>query len=63
MMPSNATKAKIVCTKIEQGREGLFYATSPDLKGLFVAEDSLEKLEKAIPGVTRDLTGARAWAP
>lgn len=39
----------MVRIKQEEGITGLFYATSPDLKGLLVAELSIEALENAIP--------------
>ena len=37
-MTSTLTTAKVVRVKVEEGKTGLFYATSPDLKGLLVAE-------------------------
>jgi hypothetical protein len=43
----------------ERGKAGLFYATSPDLKGLLVAEKTAEDLEKAIPRAIKDLQAAR----
>lgn len=39
----------IIHIQIEEGREGLFYATSPHLKGLLVAKPDLEALYEAIP--------------
>lgn len=42
-------KAKIVRVKVEQGRAGLFYATSPDVRGLLVAKPTIEELQEAIP--------------
>lgn len=42
-------KAKIVRVEVEKGREGLFYATSPDLKGLLVASQTMEGLKAEIP--------------
>ncbi|WP_395020216.1 DUF1902 domain-containing protein [Dongia sp.] len=48
-------KAKIVRVDREQGDAGLFYATSPDLKGLLVAEATLEALDRAIPAAIADL--------
>lgn len=36
---------------IEHGSAGLWYATSPDLKGLLVAEPAFEALAGAIPRV------------
>ena len=46
---------RVVRVEREQGRAGLFYATSPDLKGLLVAEKTREALEKAIPKAIKDL--------
>jgi hypothetical protein len=48
-------RAQIVRVKIEEGKEGLFYATSPDLKGLLVAEPTIDELEMAIPQTISDL--------
>jgi hypothetical protein len=48
-MSGSTTTARIVRVKREEGQTGLFYATSPDLKGLLVAEPSLDALESAIP--------------
>jgi hypothetical protein len=47
--------ARIVRIRIEEGQTGLFYATSPDLKGLLVAEPSIDKLYEAIPRAISDL--------
>ena len=44
-----ALKAKIVRIKIERESDGLFVATSPDLRGLLVAEQTQEALTAAIP--------------
>jgi hypothetical protein len=45
---------RVVRVEREQGKAGLFYATSPDLKGLLVAEQTREALEKAIPKAIKD---------
>jgi hypothetical protein len=42
-------KARVVRIQLEEGKTGLFFATSPDLKGLLVAEPTLDKLVTAIP--------------
>ena len=47
--------ARIVRVRTEEGRTGLFYATSPDLQGLLVAEPTLDALEDAIPLAIADL--------
>lgn len=49
---------RIVRVEREQGKAGLFYATSPDLKGLLVAEKTREALESAIPQAIKDLYAA-----
>jgi hypothetical protein len=51
-------KAKIVRVKYERGKTSLLYATSPDLKGLLVAEHTWEALERAIPQAITDLYAA-----
>jgi hypothetical protein len=48
-------RALIVRVKIEEGKAGLFYATSPDLKGLLVAEPTIDALDEAIPGAIAEL--------
>jgi hypothetical protein len=56
---SDATmKARIVRIKCEKGKTGLFYATSPDLKGLLVAEATIDALQTAIPKAIRDMYAA-----
>ena len=44
-----------ISVKIEQGDEGLFYATSPDLKGLFVAAPTVDELNVEVPKVIKIL--------
>lgn len=51
-------RAKIIRIDIEEGRAGLFYATSPNMKGLLVAENTKEKLLLAVPDAIRDLYAA-----
>lgn len=56
---SEATlKARIIRVKFEDGKIGQFYATSPDLKGLLVAEPTLEALEHAVPQAITELYAA-----
>ena len=57
-MTSTLTKAKVVRVKVEEGKTGLFYATSPDLKGLLVAEPTIDALEESIPRVISDMYAA-----
>ena len=54
-MTTTAMKAKTVRIKLEEGRTGLFIATSPDLKGLLVAEPTVDALHAAIPKAIADL--------
>jgi hypothetical protein len=44
-MTNILTKATVVHVKVEEGRTGLFYASSPDMKGLLVAEPTIVALE------------------
>jgi hypothetical protein len=46
-------RTRIFRVKIEEGTAGLFYATSPDVRGLLVAKPDLESLEEAIPTAIR----------
>lgn len=55
IMTSAAMQARIVRIRVEKGKAGLFYATSPNLKGLLVAEPTLEALDKSIPSAVADL--------
>ena len=57
-MTTASMKAKIIRVRIEEGNAGLFYATSPDLKGLLVAEPTLAELDRAIPKSIVDLFAA-----
>ena len=57
-MISARMKARIVRVKTEEGKTGLFYATSPDLTGLLVAEPTLDALEREIPKAIADLYAA-----
>jgi hypothetical protein len=57
-MTSATMKARIVRVKIEEGKTGLFYATSPDLNGLLVAKPNLTALDDAIPNAIQDLYAA-----
>jgi hypothetical protein len=41
-MTSALTKARVLRVKVEEGQTALFYATSPDLKGLLVAEPTID---------------------
>jgi hypothetical protein len=52
-------RAAIIRVKIEEDKVGLFYATSPDLKGLLVGRPDLDALFKAIPQAIKDLYAAK----
>ncbi|MCW2283567.1 hypothetical protein M2323_001339 [Rhodoblastus acidophilus] len=54
-MTTAKMKAKIVRVVVEQGRAGLFYATSPDLKGLLVANPTIEGLKEEIPTAIEEM--------
>jgi hypothetical protein len=58
-MADATMKARMVRVRREEGKTGLFYATSPDLKGLLVAEPTLDALELAIPKAISDLYAAQ----
>jgi len=62
MNPKASMRAKLVHIKIQEGKAGLFYATSQDLKGLLVAEPSLDALERAIPSAIADLYRAGGFS-
>ncbi|WP_257194812.1 MULTISPECIES: hypothetical protein [unclassified Bradyrhizobium] len=58
MSAMTSMKAKIVRVKVEEGKAGLFYATSPDLKGLLVAEPNIDQLDDAVSKSIADLYAA-----
>lgn len=58
MSAMTSLRAKIVRVKVEEGKAGLFYATSPDLKGLLVAEPNIDDLDAAISRSIADLYAA-----
>jgi hypothetical protein len=58
MAAGSLMNAKIVRIRVEEGKAGLFYATSPDLKGLLVASATLDGLEKEIPETIKALFAA-----
>ena len=53
-----AMKAHVVRVKREEGKMGLFYATSPDLKGLIVSAPTLDGLEEKIPEAITEMYAA-----
>jgi hypothetical protein len=54
-MSAESALAKVVRVNIEYDTVGLFYATSPDLKGLLVAESTEEATLIAVPKAISDL--------
>ncbi len=57
-MTSTSLRAKIVRIRVTESKTGLFIATSPDLKGLLVAEPTFDALEAAIPDSIREMYAA-----
>lgn len=57
-MTDATMRPRIVRVEREQGKAGLFYATSPDLKGFLASGKTREALEKAIPQAIKDLYAA-----
>ena len=53
--------AKVVRVRRRIGAGDWFYATSPDLKGLLVAQPTLDALEKAIPQAMAPFEQASGW--
>lgn len=51
-------KAQLVRITYEKGKAGVLYASSPDLQGLLVAEQTIDDLRQAIPNAIRDLYAA-----
>lgn len=51
-------RAQIVRIEFERGEAGLIFAVSPDLRGLLVAERTMEEVEAAIPRAIADLYAA-----
>lgn len=52
-------KAKIVNIKVERGDAGLYYATSPQLKELFVSGETEGELYAAVPTLIEALFAAK----
>jgi hypothetical protein len=61
-VPEEMRAARLIRVQREQGEGGWFYATSPDLRGLLVAQPTLEVLNHAIPQAITDLYAARGIA-
>ncbi len=54
-MSETRLSTRVVRVKLEERHPGLFYATSPDLRGLFVAKQSLQEVIEALPESIRAL--------
>jgi hypothetical protein len=48
-MNEKAPTARIVRVTVDERHPGLFFGTSPDLRGLFIAKESLGEVLEAIP--------------
>jgi len=57
-MPSANLKARVIRTRVEQGKAGLFYATSPELRGLLVAQPTIADLAREIPAAIKEMYAA-----
>jgi len=58
-MTTSSMRAKRVRIRVKERRAGLFYVSSPNMKGLLVAEPTMDELEEAIPRAIRDLYAGR----
>lgn len=57
-MSGSAPKAKLVRVAYRRGESGWYFAKSPDMKGLLVAEPTMDALYRAIPQAIMDLYAA-----
>jgi hypothetical protein len=51
-------RSDIIRVKIERGKSGRFFATSPDLRGLVVGRPDADALFEAVPRAITDLYAA-----
>jgi hypothetical protein len=56
MVPASKT-AKPFSVHIEE-KSGLFFGTSPEIKGLFIAKHSIQEVKDAVPSTVQDLFAA-----
>jgi hypothetical protein len=56
-MVSASMTAKTFSVSIEE-KSGLFFGTSPEIKGLFIAKRSIQEVENAVPSAVQDLFAA-----
>ena len=54
-MTASERYVQIVRVQAKADKSGLFFAESPDLKGLLVAERSMDAVWKAVPKAIQDL--------
>ena len=52
-------RAKIIHVDISEGEKGLFYATSPEIKELFVGAKTHEEAKESVPRVIEAIFQAR----
>jgi hypothetical protein len=57
-MTSSRFEAKIIKVQVKQGRAGLLYATSSQLKGLLVAQPNRAALEAEVPAAILEMFAA-----
>jgi hypothetical protein len=57
-MSESRLDARIVRLDYHQGNAGLWYATSPDCKGLVIGRPSIKELEEAVPQAIVDMWAA-----
>lgn len=51
----STTKATIIRVRIDEGKAGLFYASSENLRGLLVAASTVDEVKERVPGAIKDL--------
>ena|SRR5437660_2412117 len=56
-MVSASMTAKTFSVLIEE-KSGLFFGTSPEIKGLFIAKHSIQEVKDAVPSTVQDLFAA-----
>lgn len=49
------SRAHIVMINVEAGDAGLYHATSPQMKELFISRESVEELLEAVPHMIREI--------
>ena len=54
-MSASTKMGRVVHVRVTEGATGLFFAESPELKGLLVAEPDMDSLWANVPGAIKDL--------